>query len=104
MLSPDVWMTRSRGFIRREGARSRRRGQRETATAATAMRGRERRGREPHPCRTPPTTTRSTAPSPPYRVLLLLNPKTKPRTTMPKRGAWWGYLISGYAQWDTWRL
>ena len=31
----DVWMTRSRGFIRSEGARRRRSGQRETTEATT---------------------------------------------------------------------
>ena len=34
-----VCMTRSRGFIRREGARMRRRGQRKTTTVATTTRG-----------------------------------------------------------------
>ena len=64
-----------------------RRGQREMTTAATATWERERRGRGPHPWRTPPTTTRYTATSPP-EVLLLLTPKP-PRTTMTKRSAWW---------------
>ena len=89
-------MMRSRVFIRREGVRKRRRVQRETAT----IHGRNSRGRGPHPCRMPPTTTRSTAILPPDRVLLLIMSKT---TTMTKRGAWWKYLICGYAQWDTWR-
>ena len=44
--------------------------------------------------------TISTAPSPTERVLLLLTLKP-PRTMMTKRGAWWEYLSSGYAQWDT---
>ena len=98
-MSPDVWMTRSRGFISREGARRRRRDQRET----TETWGRERRGRGPYPRRTPPTTTISTAPSPPDRVLLLLLTPKSPRETMTKRGIWWEYLNSRYAQWDTWR-
>ena len=100
-LSPDVWMTRSRGFIRREGAR-RRRVQRAKMTETT-MWGSERRGRGTHPWRKPPTMTISTAPLPLDRVLLLITPKP-PRTTMTKRGACWEYLSSGYAQWDTWRL
>ena len=57
-------------------------------------------GRGPHPCRNPPSTTKSTAPSPPDRVLLLLTLNTTPRTTMSKRGAWCEYLSSGYVQWD----
>ena len=65
--------------------------------------GRDMRGRGPHPWRTPPMTTRSTSPSPPDRVILLLTPKTPPRTKMTKRGARWEYLSSGYAQWDTLR-
>ena len=80
-------MTILRGFIRREGARSRRRGRRETVPLATTKRGRERRGRRPHTWRTPTTTTIYTAPSPP-EVLLLLTSKP-PRMTMTKRGAWW---------------
>ena len=99
VVSPDVWIKISRGFIRREGGRRRERGQRETT-----MLGRDRRGRGPHPWRTPPTTAISTAPSPPDRLLLILTPKTMPRTTITKRGAWWEYLSSGYTQWDTWRL
>ena len=99
VVSPDVWIKISRGFIRREGGRRRERGQRETT-----MLGRDRRGRGAHPWRTPPTTTISTAPSPPDRLLLILTPKTMPRTTITKRGAWWEYLSSGYTQWDTWRL
>ena len=67
------------------------------------MLGRERRGRGPHPWRANPTTTRSTESLPLDRVLLLLPPKTTPRETMTKRGAWWEYLSSGYTQWDTWR-
>ena len=58
-------------------------------------------GEGPHSWRMHPTTTRCTAPSPP-EVLLLLTPK-QPRTTMTKRGVWWEYFSSGYAQWDTWR-
>ena len=50
-------MTRLRGFIRRERPRSRRCGQRETMTVATATRGKESRGMGPHPCRTPLTMT-----------------------------------------------
>ena len=94
-------MVRPRGFISREGVRRRRRGQRDMTTAATATWGRERRGRGPHPWRTPPTTTIYTATLPP-EVLLLLTPKP-PWTTMTKRGAWWEYFSSGYAQWGTWR-
>ena len=95
-------MTRLRGFIRSEGERRRRRGRRETATATT-NRGRERIGRGTNPWRTPSTTTISTAPSTLDRVILLLIPKTTPRTTMTRRGSWWEYFSSGYAQWDTWR-
>ena len=102
-LSPDVWMTRSRGFINREGERRRRRCQRETTTATPKMRGRDRRGRGPHPWRISLTMMISMIPSPPDRVLILLTSKTMPSMTMPKRGAWWKYLSSGYAQWDTWR-
>ena len=65
--------------------------------------GGERRGRGTHPWRTPPTTTILTAPSPLDRVLLILTPNL-PRMTMTKRSAWWEYLCSGYAQWNTWRL
>ena len=98
-------MARSRGFMRREGARRRIRGRREMTMAAIAMqrRDRERRGRGTHPCRTPLTMTIYTVPLPPDRVLLILNPKTIIRTTMTKRGAWWEYLSSGYVQLDTWR-
>ena len=71
--------------------------------ATTMMQRRERRGRGVHPWRTPPTTKRSTAPSPLDRILLLLTPKTTPRTKMTKKGAWWEYLSSRYVQWDTWR-
>ena len=95
-------MTRSRGFIRSEGARRRRRDRREM-TAATTTRGRERRGRGPHTWRKPLTTTIYTVPSPMDRVLLLLTPKTTPRTKITKRGAWWEYLSSVYAQLETWR-
>ena len=100
-MSPGVWMAILRGFIRSEGVRRSRRGQTETTTAAKMMQGRDRRGRGPHPWRTPSTTTRYTAPLPPDRVLLLLIPKTTPRTTMTKRGTWWEYISSGYTQWDT---
>ena len=58
--SPGVWMTIYRGFIMREGARMRRRGQREMKTAVTTTRGIERRGRGPNTWRTPLTTTRYT--------------------------------------------
>ena len=81
-----------------EGAIRRKRGRRETTMASTAKRGGGEESEGLHPWRTPPTTTRSTAPLPPYRVLLILTPKTTPRTTMTKRGAWWEYLCSGYAQ------
>ena len=62
--------------------------------------GEEERGGGGHPWRMPPTMTRYTAPSPP-EVLLLLTPKL-PKTVMTKRGAWWEYFSSGYAQWYTW--
>ena len=75
-------MMRLRGFIRREGARRRRRGRRETETT----RGRERRERGAHPWRTPPTMTISTVPSPPDRVLLLLTTNMTPRTTSNGEG------------------
>ena len=100
---PDVWIKISRGFIMREGTRRRRRGQRETTTAAKTMWRRERSGRGAHPWRTSPTTMRYMTPSPLERVLIILTPKTTPSKTMTKRGAWWEYLSSGYAQWDTWR-
>ena len=93
---------KSRGFIRREGERRRRRGRREMTRAAKTTRGRERRGRGPHYWRKPPTTTRYMAPSHP-EVPLLLTPKP-PRTMMMKRGTWWEYFSSGYAQWYTWTL
>ena len=76
-------------------------GRREVMTAVTTTRGIERRGRGPHPWRTPLKTTRYTVLSPP-EVLLLLTPNP-PRTKMMNRGAWWEYFSSGYAQWDTWR-
>ena len=85
-------MTRSKVFIRREWARRIRSGRRETTAVATTKLGRESRGRGLYPWRTPPETTRSTAPLPTDRVLLLLTPnppKMMPRTTMMKRGAWW---------------
>ena len=94
-------MMRMRGFIRREGARRIRRGQREMTKTAATMRGRERKGRGAHPWRMHPTTTRYTALLSP-KVLLLLTPNP-PKTVMTKRGAWWEYFIYGYAQWDTWR-
>ena len=81
-MSPDVKTTRSRGFLRREGARRRSRGQRETTPMSALMQERERRGRGPRPWRTPPTTMIYTAPLPPDRVLLLLTPTTTPRSAM----------------------
>ena len=62
--------------------------------------GWDRRGRGAHTWRTPQLTTRSTVLYPPE--VLLLTPKP-PRTKMTRRGAWWEYFSSGYAQWDTWR-
>ena len=59
-------------------------------------------GGGPHFWRTDLKMTRSTSPLPPDRVLLLLTPKL-PRMKMTKRGTWWKYLSSRYAQWDTWR-
>ena len=94
-MSLDVYMMILRGFIRREGTRSRRRGRRDMMTAATTSHGWERTGRGPDLLRTPPTMTRYTAPSPP-EVLILLTPKP-PRMTMTNRGAWWEYFSSGYA-------
>ena len=51
-------------------------------------RGRERRGRGTHTWRTHPTTMRYTVTSPLDKVILLM-PKTNPRTMMTKRGTWW---------------
>ena len=55
-----------------------------------------------HPWRIPLMTTRSTAPLPLDRVILL-TPKITPMTMMTKRGEWWEYLSYWCSQWDTWR-
>ena len=80
-------MKRSRGFIRSEGSRRGRRGKGGDDGNDNAE-GRYRIGRGLHPWRTPSTMTRSTAPSLPDRVLIIITSKTTPRTTMMKRVVW----------------